>query len=73
MPCFLQLVLRSRALEITIESCVTSPITPEQIINLQLLLTTFIPSVDSAALASSVARLAQLLADDTQSFDTTGA
>eukprot|EP00878_Enallax_costatus_P012697 GHUV01013261.1.p1 GENE.GHUV01013261.1~~GHUV01013261.1.p1 ORF type:complete len:331 (+),score=113.78 GHUV01013261.1:65-1057(+) len=70
---FKELVLRSRALEITIESCVTSPLTPEQTSSLQQLLSTFIPSVDSASLASSIARLAQLLAEDTQSFDSTGA
>jgi hypothetical protein len=71
--CFLQLLLRSRALEITVESCVTSPLTMEQTNNLQQLLSTFIPRVDATALASSIARLAELLAEDTQSFDTTGA
>jgi hypothetical protein len=68
-----QLLLRSRALEITVESCVTSPLTLEQTNNLQQLVSTFIPRVDAAALASSIARLAELLAEDTQSFDTTGA
>jgi hypothetical protein len=71
--CHPQLVLRSRALEITVESCVTSPVTPEQTNTLQQLLSTFLPRVDASALASSIARLAQLLADDTQSFDTSGA
>lgn len=70
---FLQLMLRSRALEITVESCITSPLTPEQTNNLQQLLSTFIPRVDPAALASSIGRLSELLAEDTQSFDTTGA
>eukprot|EP00775_Hariotina_reticulata_P008625 gene8625-8806_t len=70
---FKELVLRSRALEITVESCVTSPLTPEQANSLQQLLSTFLPRVDASALASSIARLAQLLAEDTQSFDTTGA
>lgn len=65
-------MLRSRALEITVESCVTSPLTSEQTNSLQQLLSTFIPSADPSALASSIARLAQLLSEDTQSFDTTG-
>eukprot|EP00882_Tetradesmus_deserticola_P004768 GHRQ01005024.1.p1 GENE.GHRQ01005024.1~~GHRQ01005024.1.p1 ORF type:complete len:254 (+),score=80.81 GHRQ01005024.1:75-764(+) len=70
---FRELLLRSRALEITVESCVTSPLTTEQTHNLQQLVSTFIPRVDAAALASSIARLAELLAEDSQSFDTTGA
>ncbi|KAF6266460.1 hypothetical protein COO60DRAFT_454490 [Scenedesmus sp. NREL 46B-D3] len=70
---FRELLLRSRALEITVESCVTSPLTMEQMHNLQQLVSTFIPRVDAAALASSIARLAELLSEDTQSFDTTGA
>jgi hypothetical protein len=45
----------------------------EQTHNLQQLVSTFIPRVDATALASSISRLAELLAEDTQSFDTTGA
>ncbi|WIA15387.1 hypothetical protein OEZ85_002049 [Tetradesmus obliquus] len=70
---FKELLLRSRALEITVESCVTSPLTPEQSYSLQQLLGAFISRVDAAALASAISRLAELLAEDAQSFDTTGA
>ncbi|KAF8056460.1 Mettl26 [Scenedesmus sp. PABB004] len=70
---FKELMLRSRALEITVEGCVTSALTAEQAANLQQLVAAFIPRVDPAALASAVTRLAQLLAEDTQSFDTIGA
>lgn len=55
------------------ESCVTSPLNPEQSHSLQQLLGAFIPRVDAAALASAISRLAELLGEDAQSFDTTGA
>ena len=68
------MVLRSRALEITVEGCLTSPLTPDHASHLQQLLATFLPRpADAPALAAAVARLAQLLAQDTQSFDTVGA
>lgn len=68
------MVLRSRALEITVEGCLASPLTPDHASNLQQLLATFLPRpADAAAVAAAVARLAQLLAQDTQSFDTVGA
>lgn len=70
----MQVVLRSRALEITVEGCLSSPLPPEHASQLQQLLATFLPQpADAPALASAVARLAQLLAEDAQSFDTLGA
>jgi hypothetical protein len=66
-------VLRSRALEIAVEGCITSPLKSDEAAGLQQLLAAFIPRVDPAALASAIARLSELLAEDAQSFDTVGA
>lgn len=72
MP-FKQLVLRSRALEIAVEGCIASPLSVDETSSLQQLLSTFLPKGDTAALASAIARLSELLAEDSQSFDTVGA
>jgi hypothetical protein len=73
-PVLPQVMLRSRALEITAEGCLSSPLPADQAADLQRLLTTFVPAPASApALAAGVARLAALLADDLQSYDTLGA
>lgn len=66
-------MLRSKALEITVESCITSPLSGDQGSNLAQLLGTFLPRTDNHALAGSVAQLGQLLGEDAQAFDTTGA
>ncbi|KAI8468247.1 MAG: hypothetical protein J3K34DRAFT_459996 [Monoraphidium minutum] len=69
-----RVVLRSRALEITVEGCLSSPLPPDHAAHLQQLLATFLPRAgDAPAVAAAVARLAQLLSDDAQSFDTLGA
>lgn len=71
---FKQVVLRSRALEITVEGCLSSQLPPDHAPHLQQLLTTFLPrAADAPALANAIVRLAQLLAKDTQSYDTLGA
>jgi len=69
----LQLVLRSRALEIAVEGCIASPLSSDETNGLQQLLSTFLPRADTPALASAIARLSELLAEDAQSFDTVGA
>jgi hypothetical protein len=67
-------VLRSRALEITVEGCLSSPLPADHATHLQQLLATFLPNPAGApALAAAVARLAQLLSADAQAFDTLGA
>jgi hypothetical protein len=67
-------MLRSRALEITIEGCLSSPPPPDHVPELQRLLATFLPRAGPApALAAAVSRLSQLLSDDLQSYDTLGA
>ncbi|KIZ04164.1 hypothetical protein MNEG_3799, partial [Monoraphidium neglectum] len=69
-----RVVLRSRALEITVEGCLSSPLPADHATHLQQLLATFLPNPAGApALASAVARLAQLLSADAQAFDTLGA
>ncbi|GBF91529.1 hypothetical protein Rsub_04269 [Raphidocelis subcapitata] len=71
---FKQVMLRSRALEITVESCLSAPPAPEHAADLQRLLASFLPAPAAAApLVAAVARLAALLADDAASFDTLGA
>jgi multidrug resistance efflux pump len=69
----MQVLLRSKALEITAEGCITSALLKEQSGNLQALLNAFTPTADTAAVASSISRLATLLAEDTHSFDTLSA
>jgi hypothetical protein len=69
-----QVMLRSRALEITVESCLSSPPAAEHAADLQRLLAAFLPAPTAAApLVAAVSRLAALLADDASSFDTLGA
>lgn len=70
---FLQLVLRSRALEMAVEGCIASPLSSDEAHSLQQLLNVFLPKADTHALASAIARLSELLAEDSQSFDTVGA
>ena len=70
---FLQVVLRSRALEITTETCISSPLSPEQIGHLQQLLSCFLPHADAQGLALAVGRLGELLGEDTQSYDSVSA
>lgn len=67
------MLLRSRALEITVEGCITSPLPADHVSGLQSLLAAFAPRCDAAAASAAVAQLAALLADDTQGFDTAGA
>lgn len=71
--CVLQLMMHSRALEITVEECMSYPLSWDNSSNLQQLFGTFLPRADAQVLATSVIRLAQLLAEDTQSYDTLGA
>ena len=63
----MQVILRSRALEITVEGCVSSQLTPERQATLAQLLAAFLPidanTID--ALAGSIVRLSGLLADET--------
>lgn len=68
-----QLVLRSRALEIAVEGCIASPLSSDETYSLQQLLSTFLPRTDTSALAAAISRLSELLAEDSQSFDTVGA
>eukprot|EP00877_Chromochloris_zofingiensis_P006769 jgi/Chrzof1/2345/Cz11g11220.t1 len=70
---FKQLMMHSRALEITVEECMSYPLSWDNSSNLQQLFGTFLPRADAQVLATSVIRLAQLLAEDTQSYDTLGA
>jgi hypothetical protein len=72
-PAALQLVLRSRALEIAVEGCIASPLSSDETHALQQLLSVFLPRADTSSLANAIARLSELLAEDTQSFDTVGA
>lgn len=55
------------------EGCIASPLSSEETHALQQLLSVFLPKADTGALASAIARLSELLAEDTQSFDTVGA
>lgn len=66
-------MLRSRALEIAVEGCIASPLSPDETHSLQQLLSTFLPRADTSSLAAAIGRLSELLAEDTQSFDTVGA
>jgi hypothetical protein len=66
-------VLRSRALEITTETCIASPLSPEQTGHLQQLLSCFLPHSDAQGLALAIGRLGELLGEDTQSFDSVSA
>jgi hypothetical protein len=66
-------VLRSRALEIAAEGCIASPLSSDETHSLQQLLSTFLPRTDTSALAAAISRLSELLAEDSQSFDTVGA
>jgi hypothetical protein len=69
-----QVMLRSRALEITMEGCLSSPLPADHVPELAKLLAAFLPRPAAAGpLAAAVARLAALLADDVQSYDTLGA
>jgi len=70
-----QVMLRSRALEITVEGCLTSPLPAEHVPELQKLLATFLPATPAAAasLVAGIVQLSKLLADDAQSYDTLGA
>lgn len=72
-PCCAQVMLRSRALELTLQSCLAQPLAEGQEADLQQLLATFLPGAPSAQLASAVARLGVLLAADAHSFDSAGA
>ena len=55
------------------EGCIASPLSVDETTSLQQLLSTFIPKADTVGLATAIARLSELLAEDTQSFDTVGA
>jgi hypothetical protein len=65
--------LRSRALIITLEGCISSALPGQNESTLQQLLATFLPTGDASAagLASAIVRLGDLLADDAP--DTVGA
>jgi hypothetical protein len=65
--------MRSRALIITVESCISSALPGQNENTLQQLLATFLPTGDASAagLASAIVRLGDLLADDAP--DTVGA
>lgn len=65
--------LRSKALEITVESCISSPLPRQNEGHLQQLLATFLPTgeASAASLANAIVRLAELLSDDAP--DTVGA
>lgn len=66
-------MLRSRALEIAVEGCIASPLSSDETNSLQQLLSTFLPRADTHALAAAIERLSELLAEDSQSYDTVGA
>jgi hypothetical protein len=56
-----------------VEGCIASPLSSDEAHSLQQLLNVFLPKADTGALASAIARLSELLAEDSQSFDTVGA
>jgi hypothetical protein len=56
-----------------VEGCIASPLSSDESHALQQLLSVFLPRADTSALASAISRLSELLAEDTQSFDTVGA
>jgi hypothetical protein len=67
-------MLRCRALELTVEQCISAALSQDEVSALQQLLATFLPAAgDHAALAAAIARLSGLLAQDTGSVDTAGA
>ena len=69
-------MLRSRALEITVEGCLASPLPAEHAPELARLLAAFLPGGAAArpgALVAAVARLAELLAADDARLDALGA
>jgi hypothetical protein len=56
-----------------VEGCIASPLSSDETSSLQQLLSTFLPRAQTHALAAAIARLSELLAEDSQSFDTVGA
>jgi hypothetical protein len=69
----MQLVLKSRGLEITIEGCLSSPLPADNVGNLAQLLSTFLPAADPSDVASAIWQLSELVAADTQAYDVMGA
>ena len=67
------MLLRSRALELTLDGCLSEPLDPHQEGELGQLLSAFLPGAPGAPVAAAVARLAALLAEDAHSYDTQSA
>lgn len=68
-PCS-QLMLRSQALELTLDSCLSDPLQQGQDADLARLLVAFLPGAPAAQVAAATVRLAALLSEDPHSYDT---